>query len=99
MAVIYTRQALSSLREALELIKPKVSKEKLKEVRKKIFDKADKLQDNPKLGQKEEYLAHLDKGHRRVIHSHYKIIYLVQKDRIIVTDIFDTRQDPEKMKS
>jgi toxin ParE1/3/4 len=99
MKVTYTRQAHASLREALELIKPKVSKEKLREVRKKIFDKADKLKDNPKMGQKEEYLQHLDKNHRRVIQSHYKIIYLVQKDRIIVTDIFDTRQDPDKMKS
>jgi toxin ParE1/3/4 len=85
--------------EALKIIKSKVSNEKLRSIRKSIFDKADSLKDNPEMGQVEEYLEHLEEGHRRVIESHYKIIYLIAEDSIIVTDIFDTRQDPDKMKS
>jgi mRNA-degrading endonuclease RelE of RelBE toxin-antitoxin system len=54
---------------------------------------------NPFIGQQEEYLAHLNKGHRRLIEGNYKIIYRVQDDVIYVTDIFDSRQDPAKMKS
>lgn len=44
------------------------------------------------------FLEHLGLGHRRLIESHYKIIYRVVGEYIYVTDIFDSRQDPEKMK-
>jgi hypothetical protein len=37
-------------------------------------------------------------GHRRLVESHYKIIYRVVGEYIYVTDIFDSRQDPDKMK-
>jgi hypothetical protein len=46
----------------------------------------------------EEYLDHLGQAHRRVIEGNYKIIYKVTDDAIIVTDVFDTRQNPSKMK-
>jgi plasmid stabilization system protein ParE len=56
MRIISTREALASLREALKIIKSKVSNEKLRSIRKSIFDKADSLKDNPEMGQVEEYL-------------------------------------------
>jgi len=34
----------------------------------------------------------------RLIESHYKIIYRVTEEFIYITDIFDSRQDPDKMK-
>ena len=37
-------------------------------------------------------------GHRRLIESHFKIIYRVIGDCIYITDIFDSRQDADKMK-
>lgn len=98
MKLVYTAEALRSLREALEIVKPNVSREKLKQIRKQILNKADSLTKNPKKGMKEEYLEHLDQGHRRIIEGNYKIVYIIQKDRIIVTDIFDCRQDPHKMR-
>ena len=60
--------------------------------------KADKLLTHPRMGQKEEYLEHLGQSHRRIIENHYKIIYRVEGEIIYVTDIFDSRQDPAKMK-
>lgn len=97
MRIVYTREALFNFREILGFLKPKVSRNKLKEIRNKILDKVDQLKENPKMGQKEEYLLHLDQGHRRIAHSHFKIIYLIKEDTIIITDIFDSRQDPQKM--
>jgi toxin ParE1/3/4 len=98
MKIVYTEQALDSLEESLELIAPKITHEKLLEIRDKILDKADTLLLNPLIGQKEPYLEHLGLGHRRLVESHYKIIYRVIGEYIYITDIFDSRQDPDKMK-
>jgi plasmid stabilization system protein ParE len=98
MNLIYTEQAFIGLQESLEFIAPKVSYEKLMEIRSQILDKADTLLFDPLKGQEEPYLESLGLGHRRLIERHYKIIYRVVEENIYITDIFDSRQDPEKMK-
>jgi len=90
---------LISLEEALEFIAPKISYEKLIEIRDEILDTVDTLLENPRKGQEEPFLAHLELGHRRIIEGHYKIIYRIIDEYIYITDIFDSRQDPEKMKA
>jgi toxin ParE1/3/4 len=98
MKLVYTEQALQSLEEALEFIAPKVSYEKLIEIRDRILDTADTLLSQPLKGQSEPYLEHLQLGYRRLVEGHYKIIYRVIGEYIYITDIFDSRQDPDKMK-
>ncbi|UOB17063.1 type II toxin-antitoxin system RelE/ParE family toxin [Abyssalbus ytuae] len=98
MKLIYTNQAIISLEEALEFIAPKVTHEKLIEIRDKILDAADTLIEQPLQGQTEPYLEHLGLKHRRIIESHYKIIYRIIGECIYITDIFDSRQDPGTMK-
>ncbi|MCG8697391.1 MAG: hypothetical protein MI922_05005 [Bacteroidales bacterium] len=63
MKVIYTEQALFGLEEALELIAPKVTNEKLIEIRNQILDTADSLSLHPLQGQKEPCLEHLELEH------------------------------------
>ena len=98
MKLFYTEQALASLQECLDFFPPEVPAEKVNEIRDRILAKADKLLDYPQLGQLEEYLAHLDKGHRRLVEGNHKIIYRMEGGNIYITDIFDSRQDPSKMK-
>ena len=98
MKLVYTEQALIGLEEALEFIAPKVSYEKLIEIRDKILDTTDTLLEQPFAGQREYLLEHLGLGHRRLVERHYKIIYRVEDEYIYITDIFDSRQDPVKMK-
>jgi plasmid stabilization system protein ParE len=59
MKLIYTEQALFSLEEALSLIAPKVTPEKLMEIRDSILDTVDTLLLHPLQGQKEPYLENL----------------------------------------
>jgi len=67
-------------------------------VRKTILGKAKSLSDNPERGQQEEMLKALDQGHRYLlVESHFKIIFLIDEKRVIVTDIIDTHQHPDKM--
>ena len=98
MKLVYTEQALFSLEESLAFIATKVSNEKLIEIRDRILDKADTLLLHPLKGRKEPSLEHLGLDHRRIIEGHYKIIYRVIEEYIYITDIFDSRQDPDKMK-
>jgi toxin ParE1/3/4 len=98
MKIFFTQQATDSLRECIDFLGEKISDSKRSEVFNRILEKIEKLADNPWIGQTEEYLEHLSKSHRRVIDGNYKIIYRVENDIIYITDIFDTRQDPSKMK-
>ena len=62
------------------------------------MDLADSLALNPMKGQREEFLQHLHQDHRRLIIHYIKIIYKVEDNTIFITDFFDSRQDPSKMK-
>jgi len=70
MKLIYTEQGLFSLEEALNFIAPKVTHEKLIEIRDEILDAADTLLLQPLQGQREPFLEHLGLGHRRLVVSH-----------------------------
>ena len=59
MKLVYTQQAITSLQECLDFFPPEVSAEKVNEIRDRILAKADKLLENPYIGQQEEYLEHM----------------------------------------
>ncbi|MFK8055168.1 MAG: type II toxin-antitoxin system RelE/ParE family toxin [Saprospiraceae bacterium] len=64
-----------------------------------IIKQVRKLSQHPKLGQVEEYLIREEKGHRYLLVERiYKVIYLVHASRIVITDVFDVRQDPSKIR-
>ena len=58
-----------------------------------------KLQKQPRIGQREEHLIDRKEEFRYIVYSSYKIVYWVNQDRnrIEITDIFDTRQNPVKI--
>ena len=100
MKVIYTDQSHDSLADLSDFLLEKQgwTLEKLLELRARILEKADNLKTTYNHYQQEEYLEHLGKNHKRAIEGHVKIIYRVEGRLIYVTDFFDTRQDPAKMK-
>ncbi len=97
MKLRFTEQALKSFQECLDFLSPEVPADKIIEIRDRILAKTGQLAVNPGLGQPEELLASLGLSHRRLIEGNYKIIYRVMDDTVIITDIFDSRQDPGKM--
>ncbi len=100
MKVIYTEQSLYSLEESLYFLidEQKMPLEKVLAIKIQLLDRADSLVTYSQTGQVEEYLEHLDKEHRRLIVGHFKIIYRIEGKLIYITDFFDTRQNPEKIK-
>jgi len=67
-------------------------------IRKSIFDATRPLTKEPLIGPIEENLIELKQGHRYLVEGNYKIIYRVISDNIYITDIFDCRQNPQKIK-
>lgn len=99
MKLVYTEQAVNSLREVLEFLSEvqHIPDEKILEIRNQILDAADALLEHPSIGQEEPFLVNLGRQHRRLVEGHYKIIYRIEGEYIYITDIFDSRQDPDKM--
>jgi plasmid stabilization system protein ParE len=58
-----------------------------------------KLRNQPEIGQREELLIDREQEFRYLICENYKVIYLVNspENRIEITDVFDTRQNPDKI--
>lgn len=67
------------------------------QVTEQILGDVEWLLHHPRGGQYEPLLDHLGLGHRRKVSGNYKIIYRIIDDLIFISDIFDSRQDPEKM--
>lgn len=67
---------------------------KATEIVNKIIDRAETLENYPKRGRVEDDLISLGKGHRYLQEYHYKIIYKVDREIVIVTDIFSNYQKP-----
>lgn len=63
-----------------------------------LLDKAAGLLKHPKKGKPEKLLAHRGKGHRSLTAGRFLIVYYVDDDTIHITDFFDTRQHPSRMR-
>ncbi len=62
-----------------------------------VFLSTRQLPKYPESGQIEPSLTSLDLGHRYLVSGHYKVIYREIVEGILITDVFDTRQDPAKI--
>ena len=64
-----------------------------------ILDATIDLAKNPQIGQKEILLSERIQEFRYLVYKNYKIIYWVnvEKHRIEIINVFDTRQNPAKL--
>jgi plasmid stabilization system protein ParE len=67
-------------------------------IKKSIFTATKTLLKQPLIGSLEQNLSQLKEGHRFIVEGNYKIIYRLIDNDIYITDIFDCRQNPTKMK-
>jgi plasmid stabilization system protein ParE len=66
-------------------------------IKSEIFAATKLLIKHPNSGQVEELLKQLEEGHRYLVIGHHKIIYKHVEEGILITDVFDTRQNPIKI--
>ena len=99
MKVRITKPAQLRLAEIGEYYRTKGNSSHIAKLKKEIRHQSRLLEENPEMGPEEEYLKPLGQGHRYVIVAKsYKLVYLIAAPFIYITDIFDTRQNPDKIK-
>ena len=96
--VFWTQTALNHLEDIFEYHKYNASINIARKLVKKLVDSTIQLQKSPKIGRVEELLKHRKYEYRFIVVGNYKIIYWVEDNLIKIAAVFDTRQNPEKIK-
>lgn len=97
MKVIWTDFATDSLYEIFKYYKEAASKNVAHRIISRIFSATRQLSKYQLMGQSEPNLLKVGEGHRYLVEGNYKIIYKKVIEGILITDIFDTRQDAVKI--
>lgn len=96
-SVIFTTTALNDLIDIqifLEGISENYADKTVDEIYERVFD----LENFSEMGQIEPLLIKYSVVYRYLIEGDYKIIYSIENDEVRINRIFDTRQNPKKLK-
>lgn len=97
MEIIWTDFAIENFKIIFDFYTVKANRKVAHQIRKQILTSTEQLIKHPNSGQKELHLEKLEKDYRYVLSGNYKIIYKVEDSQIIISDVFDSRQNPDKM--
>jgi plasmid stabilization system protein ParE len=97
MKIIWSEQSVQALEEVVKFYKRIAGEEVAIKIQNEIIESTVKLEHHPKIGKIEPLLSFKNLGHRYIISNHCKIIYVIIDDDILITDVFDTRQLPNKI--
>ncbi len=97
MKIIWSDFSTEMLREIHNYYKENASIQVANRIKSNIFSATKPLLKNPNSGQIELSLETLEEGHRYIVESNYKIVYKKVEQGILITDVFDCRQDPIKI--
>ncbi len=99
LIVYWTQIAEDKLDDIFNYYKLKTSLHIAQNLIKGIVDKTIDLDKNPQIGQKEILLSGRFQKFRYLVYKNYKIIYYINenKRRIEIVNVFDCRQNPDKM--
>lgn len=100
LKIKWTDFSKRALQDIFEYYKEKAGSNVARKLVTEIAKETVQLRKHPAIGQEEELLKNDSRGFRYLIHKNYKIIYWVnlKKNTIEIFDVFDTRQNPVKMK-
>lgn len=97
MKIIWSDFAIKDLKQIFNYYKSRASKKVAHKIRKQILQSSQQLSNHPELGPTEFYLEKLGQNHRYLLTGNYKVIYRIEEDRILINDVFDVRQHPDKI--
>lgn len=98
--IIWSDFAQTELDKIFEYYIENVSLQVAKNIIEKIILEPNKILSHPEITQIEELLLDRENQYRYLICENYKIIYTIdsKQKRIMIADVFDTRQNPAKIK-
>jgi len=99
LEIYWTDFAKKELRKIFDYHKEKASLTIARKIVNGIYESTERLQSKPLIGQKEELLLNRPQEFRYLVNKNYKVIYWIdpENQRLEITDVFDTRQNPIKM--
>jgi plasmid stabilization system protein ParE len=98
MKLQYTLPARQRLTKIEDYLTVHASEQTAAKVVDGLLKKALSLVDPPRKGRPVRHLAHRGKGHRGLSASRYLVVYLLEGETIFITDFFDTKQHPSRMR-
>ena len=96
--IIWTKKAFTQLERAIKYIKEEQGHSYAEIELNKTLEKTRLLETNPLIGQVEPLLKHKKSEYRYLVVWSYKIIYRVDKEKIIISRVFHTSRNPQKLK-
>ncbi|QNL22244.1 type II toxin-antitoxin system RelE/ParE family toxin [Hyphobacterium sp. CCMP332] len=96
--VIWTKKAFSQFEKEVKFVLEDRGISAAKIIKNKILQSSSLLEKNPEMGKKEPLLAHMKNEYRFIVVWSYKIIYRRDKQYIIVSRVFHTSRNPNKLK-
>ena len=91
--IIWTKKAFTQLERAIKYIKEEQGHSYAEIVLNKTLEKTRLLEKNPLIGQVEPLLKHKKSEYRYLVVWSYKIIYRVDKEKIIISRVFHTSRN------
>jgi len=100
LKIIWSEFAETQLDEIYKYYEKEASSRIAKKVVKGIINEPKKLLKTPHIGQEEELLKQREIEYRYFVFKNYKLIYSIDTENgfIKIADVFDTRQNPPKLK-
>lgn len=100
MKIEWTLSAQKDLKKLFKFYVRTANKEIAHKIKNEIISSTSILEFGSAIGQIEELIAHKRQGHRYILMHHCKIIYIPKNHEniIYITHVFDTRQNPKKLK-
>jgi toxin ParE1/3/4 len=99
MKVVWTRKAKTQIKDIFDFYSKKVSTALANRIIAGIAQKPSILLKHPELGQKESLLEDINPDLRYIVEGNYKLIYFKNEKHIVIVSVFDTRQNPSKIRS
>ena len=98
MKILWSDFAKNELKKVFKFYQFYANIEIAKKISNKIIVTTKQLEKYPTISQIEESVNHINKF-RCLVENHFKIVEYIDYDikKIYIVDIFDTRQNPEKM--
>lgn len=100
MRILWSVLAKEDIKEIYDYYKEVAGLQVARSLRNKLITKPRLLVKQPRLGQEEDNPAVAGRGFRYLVEGNYKLVYKVfaEREEILIATVFDTRQNPTKLK-
>ncbi|MEN8120017.1 MAG: type II toxin-antitoxin system RelE/ParE family toxin [Bacteroidota bacterium] len=96
--IYWTDTAKASIEIIFNYYKEHVSLSIAKKIKDAIFEDV-KIRKTHEIGVKEPLLVNFENEYRYFVSGNYKLVYFVKDKKVIISLVFDTRQNPQNLQS